>query len=454
MIRIRMSSAVSALALLSVVSVPLFAECEGLPAISPPTLETCKKTFLAQLGGALGLGCEGRNQLKTRSYDRMTKGFASGLNYNSADYFGGALDAEPRAVTVDSLRGCRGENINLEFTPGNVSYFEYELLAPSGVKVSSNAYTTWSGDVILGNNLTLTETGYFILRTRTTAPAQTQTQKNRDGSVRYVTSYPRKFRVAFRTDADVAALTSGAKVEATVNSQQPFIRNIVVKGGTKVRFRFASQGTGDFLVKILRQSGEELYRNGTPTSFYESPAFTPKEDEQFRVDVRPWYNQQAVGLQFAVIDDKATGQPIAIGARTNSAFKLPANFDGKVAPSVSVSETARFLLTTDKAESFTITVRPSQLAGLQVRLRVFNVETEELAVAATVIDKPTTIPVRLTDTGKWMVEVTPMSAKDLIESGEAKYGLELSPAPVAAPAPAASTARPAAPAKAKAKPPR
>jgi len=155
-------------------------------------------------------------------------------------------------------------------------------------------------------------------------------------------------------------------------------------------------------------------------------------------------------LQFSLIDDKATSQPITIGSRTSSAFTLPANFDAKDAPAVSASETARFLLTTDKIESITITVRPSQLAGLQVRLRVFNVETEELAVAATVIDKTTVIPVRLTEIGDWILEVTPLSAKDLIEAGEAKYSLELTVAPVDAPAPT----RPAAPAIARPKPPR
>lgn len=451
MIRIRLLSAVSVLALASVINSPLFADCEGLPVISPPQLETCKKTLLTQLVGTLLVGCEGRNQLKTRSYNRTTRGFDSDLYFNSDDSRDVVLDGESRVVTVDSLRGCRGENIKLKFAPGNVSYFEYELISPSGVTVSSNAYSTWTGDVILGNNLTLFETGYFVLRTRTTAPAVTQAQKARDGSVQYAVWYPRKFRVSFRTDANVAALTSAGKVEATVTLQEPFIRNIVVKAGTKVRFRFASQGTGDFLVKILRQSGEELYGNSAPTSYYESPAFTPKEEERLRVDVRVWYGAEAVGLQFSVIEDTATGQPIAIGARVNSAFKLPANFDVKDAPSVSSSETARFLLTTDKAETFTITVRPSQLAGLQVRVRMYNVETEELAVAATVVDKPTTIPVKLTDVGKWIVEVTPLSAKDLIAAGEARYGLELTATPLVSPV--ASPARPAVPATANPKPP-
>src|ERR1019366_8249341 len=140
MIRRWMFTSLSAVTMATTVGTPAFAECPGLPDVTPPKLETCSKGFFSQVGGMVGLGCEGRNKTRQRSYDRMTRGFASGLTYKSSDYFMGELDKNARAVTLDSLRGCRGEDVNLAFTPGNVTLFEYDLTAPSGVMVSSHSY--------------------------------------------------------------------------------------------------------------------------------------------------------------------------------------------------------------------------------------------------------------------------------------------------------------------------
>lgn len=427
-------------------------ECADLPKLNPPTLEKCKGGFFESLQEVVGAGCKGRNDRKTLGYERASRGFATGLEYDSDKLFFTSLDDSARVVTVDSLRGCRGEDINLELTPGNVSYFEYQLTSPSNVVVARGAYRNWSGDRILGDNLTLPESGYYILTTRTTASPKTQTRKGKNGSVEYYTTYPRHFRVGFRSDASVAELTAGAKVDATVTDAQPFIRRVLVKGGAKVRFRFASMGTGDLLVKVMRETGEELYRNPTPTSYYESAAFTLKTDETFRVEVRPWTLKQSVGLQFSVVDDATTEQPVMATSRIVSAFKLPAHFDAATDETRATSETSRLIFNADQPQALTMTVRPSQIAGLTIRVRVYNAESEELAVKPTTVVAPTSITVPISEAGKWIVELMPTSAADMQEAGEAKYTVDFAPvAPTAAPPAASVPAKPAAKGK---KPPR
>lgn len=417
----------SLLALLTAGSAARAQDCAGLPAIEPPKLEKCGgglKRFVQELTGT---GCAGRNERAKLSYEHLTRGFANGVEYSSGQYYLSHLADSARAITVDSLRGCRGENINLELTPGNVSYFEYELVAPSNVIVAKGTYSTWSGDKILGDNLTLPETGYYILKTRTTAPPKTETRKAKDGRVYYETRFPRAFRVSFRSDASVAALGAGDKVDATVNAKQPFIRRVTVKGGTKVRFRFASMGTGDFLVLVMRETGEELYRNSTPTSYYESQAFTPKSDETFRVEVRPWAATQSVGVQFSVVDDKATGESVTATSRIVSAFKLPANFDAKTNSRIATSETSRLVFNAERSQGLALTVRPSQIAGLHMRIRVYNEESEELALKPTVVSSPTTLSFTLSQAGTWIIELMPVSAPEMQEDGEAKYTIEFAP---------------------------
>ncbi len=409
-------------------------DCAGLPKLERPILDKCSGGIKGMFQQVTSTGCVGNNTRKTFAFERMSRGFNDGLEYDSDKFFFTSLDDSARVVTVDSLRGCQGETVNLELVPGNVSTFEYELIAPSNVTVARKAFSTWSGDKILGESVSLPETGYYTLKTRTTAAAKTTESRQRDGSIRYSTNYPRHFRVGFRSDASVAPLVSGAKLNATVTRVQPFIRHVAVKGGTKVRFRFASMGTGDFLVKVMRGTGEELYRNDTPTGYYESSAFTPKSDEMFRVEVQPWGATQSVGLEFSVVDDKATGEAVTATSKVSSAFKLPANFDARSNAKVSTSETSRLIYKAEKPENLTVTVRPSQLAGLQIRVRIYNEESEELALKPTVVTGPMPLPVALSQAGTWIVELMPVSATDMQEAGDAKYTVEFAPrADVAAP---------------------
>jgi hypothetical protein len=412
-------------------------DCPGLPTPPAPKIEECKTGWREALKGLVGAGCAAENDRRKAGYERMTRGFASGLEYNSnAGFFANGLDAEPRIATIDSLRGCSGENVNLEFTPGNVTYFEYELIAPNQVAVSKHAYNTWTGNSILGESLTLGETGYYTLITRTIAPVAYHVSKNKDGTTERTAYYPRSFHVGFRSDASVKALAAGDKVDATINFKQPFFRKVVVKSGTKVRFRFASQGSGDFLVIVRSESGEEKYRNVEPTSFYETVAFSPKVDEQFKVEVRPWTASQSVGLQFSVVDDKATGEPITATSHVTGAFKLPAHFDAAASPSVATSETVRFIYQAAGVENLSVAVKPSQLAGLSVKVRAYNQDSEEVTLRSPVVNSTNTFALPITSAGTWIVEMTPVAAIDLAEAGEAKYALEFSratAAPVAGP---------------------
>lgn len=400
-------------------------ECPGLPTLAPPTLEKCPRGTRGAIERMSRTGCHGRNADRQDAYNRLSRSFATGMRYNTAALFTRS-DLEPRVTTTDSLRGCRGEGINIEITPGKVTLFEYELVAPSGVTVARGAYDTRSGDRVLGDHVTLPETGYYLLRTRTTAPAVVDTlHDKKKNKVEYLTAYPRDFRVSFRTDAAAPEVLPGDRVEATVTTRQPFARRVRVKGGTKVRLRASSMGTGDFVVRVLRASGEELHRADAPAAYWESPAFSPRQDETLRVEVRGVSPTRPVGLQFSVEEDGVTGEAVTIPSRVASAFKLPAFYTADAHPGVAASERSRLLLNAAAAQTFTLTVRPSQLAGLSVRVRVYNVDSEELALRTTVVSGPTPLPVTLSEAGSWIIELTPLAATELAEAGEAKYTVEL-----------------------------
>jgi hypothetical protein len=132
-------------------------------------------------------------------------------------------------------------------------------------------------------------------------------------------------------------------------------------------------------------------------------------------------------VQFSVIDDKATGEPVTSTSRVAGAFKLPAHFDGATNAGVSTSETVRFLYQAAGPEELTLTVKPSQLAGLAVRARAYNQETEEVILKSPALSATTALPLSITSAGTWVIELTPLAATDLDESGEAKYGIELAP---------------------------
>lgn len=401
-------------------------DCPGLPPLEPPKLETCGTGWRDRVAGAVGLGCAGRNDRATAEFERQSRGFTTGLAYDTDHYWRTSLDDSSRAVTTDQLRGCRGENINIEIVPGNVTYFEYQLHSPSDVLVASGEFTNWSGDRILGPNVTLPESGTYTLRTRTTARPSTKEVSDRRGT-RHVTTYPRKFHVGFRSDINREALQVGDQVEATASGAQPFIRRVVVKGGSKARFRVASQGTGDFSYVILRESGEELARSPQPTAYVEVPAVSPTSDETFRVEVRPARADASIGVQFSVLDDKASGAEIAVGSRLQSAFKLPSQFDSETNAAhrtVYATETVRLTYRAAGAERLTLTVRPSGAAGLKMRVRVYDEATEEVLLDAPVA-QTASLPLALPRGGAWVISLSPVSATEMIQAGEARYTVEL-----------------------------
>ncbi len=402
-------------------------DCPGLPAIDPPKLERCNG-FLAAVAGVVGIGCKGRNDRLQFAYERQTRGFATGLDYNSDGLFLTSLDDSARIATTDDLRGCRGETVNLEFTPGNVQYFEYQLVSPGGVVVSQSNYTTWTGDRILGPALTLPETGTYKLITRTVAPGVVKTYQDKKHGTQYVTKYPRHFHVGFRSDAKVAALGVGDKIDMTATNTQPFIRRVFVKGGTKARFRLASQGTGDFSYVVLRESGEEVAR-GARTAFADVPAVSPTTDETFRVEARPFLPNASVGIQLSVVDDKAAGATVTSASRVQSAFKLPAQFDSDNNPahkSVYATEKSRLNYQSARPEHLAMTVRPSGATGLVMRVRIYDASTEDVVLDRRVA-QPTTVAVDLPRAADWVIELSPVSASEMPQAGEAKYTVEFAP---------------------------
>ncbi len=428
------SSALTRAFLLVVVSAGMARaqDCPGLPPLEPPKLETCDTGWKAKLAGLAGMGCQGRNDRLTSDYERKSRGFTTGLSYNTKHYFLTSLDDSARVITTDELRGCQGENINIEITPGNVTHFEYQLHSPSDVVVASGEFTTWSGDRILGPNVTLPESGIYTLKTRTTARAVTTSRSTKRGT-EYVTTYPRDFHVGFRSDITREALQVGEKAEATATATQPFIRRVAVKGGSKVRFRLASQGTGDFTYVILRASGEELSRSAAPTAYAEVPAVSPSSDETFRVEARPARAGASVGIQFSILDDKASGAEIAVGSRVQSAFKLPAQFDSETNPAhkaTYATETVRLTYQAAGAERRTLVVRPSGAAGLTMRVRVFDEATEDVVLDETV-SAAKNLPLALPHGGAWIVSLSPVRAAEMIQAGEARYTVELTAAPAA-----------------------
>lgn len=401
--------------------------CPGLPAIDPPKMEKCGG-FLASVVGVIGIGCKGRNDRAQLSYERATRGFTSGLDYNSDALFLTSLDDSSRIATTDELRGCRGETVNLEFTPGNVQYFEYQLVSPTGVMVSQSSYSTWSGDRILGPALTLPETGTYKLMTRTVAPGVLKKYEDKKHGTQYVTKYPRHFHVGFRSDASVAALNVGDKIDATATNTQPFIRRVFVKGGSKARFRLASQGTGDFSYAVLRESGEEVAR-GSRTAYVDVPAVSPSTDETFRIEARPFFPNASVGIQLSVLDDKAAGATITSASRIQSAFKLPAQFDSDNNPthkSVYATETSRLNYHSARPEQLAMTVRPSGATGLVMRVRVYDASTEDVVLDRRVA-QPTTLSLDLPRAADWVIALAPISAAEMPQAGEAKYTVEFAP---------------------------
>jgi len=422
---------------------PLMAQgCADLPVETAPLLQPCNaKGFTAMLKN---MSCRSGNDRISSSFDRRNRGFASGLTYNSEGTFFSRIDDQPEYVTVDSVRGCRGENINIVISPGSISYLEYELTAPNEALIASDKVTTLTGDRIMGRSVTLPQSGYYVLRTKTQAPAKTTALKGKNGTTEYVTNYPRNFKVSFRTDAGVASLAVGDKVDATVTSTIPFIRRVTVVGGSKVRFRFASMGTGYFTTSVLRASGEQLHRSTGAVAFDEVLAVTPGTDEVFTVRAEPGPNFASVGLQFSVIDDKAGGAQIVLGTQIQSRFKLPAQYDFESNPAhktVYATEMTRLTYSAAKAERVSLQVRPSGASGLKVRVRVYDEATEDVLIDQKV-DRPSVIGMALPHGGNWTIAIGPLSASEMIQAGEAKYTVELASAAGASPA-AARTARPA-----------
>jgi len=405
---------------------PLIAQnCPDLPVETAPQLQPCNaKGFTAMIKN---MNCRGGNDRLTASFDRRTRGFASGLEYNSEASFFSSIDAKPEYVTTDSVRGCRGESINIVITPGTISYLEYQLTAPNDALIADGTFTTWTGDRIVGRSVTLPQSGYYVLRTRTQAPAKTTSYKSKNGAINSVTNYPRSFTVAFRTDAGVAALAVGDKVDATVTATIPFIRRVTVTGGSKVRFRFASMGTGNFTTSVLRASGEQLHRSTGPVAFDEVLAVTPGSDEVFVVRAEPAAGVSSVGLQFSVIDDKAGGAEILLGKQIQSQFKLPAQYDFELNPAhktVYATEMTRVKYSASKPERVSLLVRPSGASGLKVRVRVYDEATEDIILDERV-HQPKAFAMALPHSGNWIVAIGPLSASEMIQAGDAKYTVEL-----------------------------
>lgn len=426
--------------------VPMLAaqSCPDLTTEPAPVAETCAAKGLTAF--FKNSSCRGRNEQVQTSFTRRTRGFASGLDYSSQYSLFSTMDDQAEYVTVDSLRGCRGENINIVIKPGTISFIEYQLSAPNDAVIAEGRYSNWRGDQILGRNVTLPQSGYYVLKTRTQAPAKSTTRKGKGGAVENVVSYPRTFSVAFRTDAGVAPLAVGDKIDATVTTTMPFIRKVTVAGGSKVRFRFATLGTGNMIASVLRQTGEQLHQSRTPVAFDEVLAVTPGSDEVFTVRVEPAPGVPTVGLQFTVIDDKAAGATITMGNVVQSAFKLPAQYDYTNNPNhraIYATEMTRLVYQSAGAERIALLVKPSGASGLAVRVRVYDQATEDV-IADEVLTKPGTVSAALARAGAWVIAIAPMSASELVQAGEAKYTVELRSASGAAPArrPAARAGRP------------
>lgn len=399
--------------------------CPDLPQETAPVAEPCvAKGLTAFIKNA---SCRGRNDQLSTSFERRTRGFASGLDYSSQYSLFSKMDDQPEYVTVDSLRGCRGENINIVIKPGTISFIEYQLSAPNDAVIAQGQFSNLRSDQILGRNVTLPQSGYYVLKTRTQAATKTTSRKGKGGATEYVTSYPRSFSVAFRTDAGVAPLVVGDKVDATVSTTLPFVRKVNVSGGSKVRFRFATMGTGNMIASVLRQSGEQLHQSRTPVAYDEVLAVTPGSDELFTIRVDPAPGFQTVGLQFSVIDDKAGGAAITMGNVVQSAFKLPAQYDYANNPAhraFYATEMTRLVYQSSGAERVTLLVKPSGASGLVVRVRVYDQSTEDV-IADQVLTKPGTVSASLARAGNWVIAIAPLSASELIQAGEAKYTVEL-----------------------------
>lgn len=420
---------------LAAASVARAQDCPGLAALEPPKLEKCGGGLFRSIGHIMGVGCEATNDRLKEKYERMSRGFTTGLKYDSNKLLFADMNDSVRMETVDELRGCRGETVNIMITPGNVKYFEYQLTSPSGVILAQHQYSTWVGDQIMGPALTLPESGTYKLVTRTSALPVTGTRKNKRGNVEYVTSYPRHFAVSFRSDASVAPISVGDKIDGSATAAQPFIRRVSVKGGSKVRLRLASQGTGPFSYAVLRESGEELAR-GANTNFADVPAVSPAADETFRVEARPALPDGTVGVQLMVLDDKAGGATVTNTSRVQSAFKLPAQFDSDNNPahkSVYATETARLTYKAGGPERVTMNVRPSGASGLVMRVRVYDEATEDVVLDQKVA-KPTAVPVALPRAGTYVIALSPLSASEMAQAGEAKYTVEFAPGGATRPA--------------------
>jgi len=427
----------SAAAVLLALASPLAGQdCPDLPPVPAPALEICSAGFR-------GILCRTRNDGRQDAFVRLGRGFTSNVRYNARS------EAKPEAMTVDSIRGCRGENINIVITPGEVTYFEYQLTSPNDVVVADGSFRNWRGDRIIGRNVTLPQSGYYVLKTRTEAPGKTESYYDKKkGTTTSYTTFPRTFAVNFKTDANTAAMQVGEKTDATVSAAQPFIRRVSVKGGSKVRFRFASMGTGNFTATVLRASGEQLHRSKGPVAYDEVLAVTPNSDEIFTVRADPAPGVETVGMQFTVLDDKAAGTTIAMGDRVQSVFKLPAQYDyanNLSHKSVYATETARLTYRASAPEQIGLIVRPSGASGLTIRVRVYDEATEDLIVDEA-LTKPSTVLVNFARAGSWVISLAPLSASEMVQAGEARYTVEVQPAPEAASkTPQAPTTRSASP---------
>lgn len=409
-------------ALVALVAGPLRAQdCSDLPKVEPPKLKDCKEDFKAKIGRTLGVGCAADNARMMNQYELQTRGFTSSLTFSSEQDW--RLDDSPTAVVRTTLRGCRGEHININVVRDKNVQLQFELLSPSNVVVGRG---TVDQEQYRGPTLTLPETGTYTLVARSDAPGVPVEVKDRKGNVRRSMQYPRTYRFDFRSDVSVAAIQAGdPPVTATASRQVPFLRQVEVKGGAKVRFRAASTN-GDIAMLVLRESGAEAYRSTSPARFIETPAFSASRDETFQVQVVP-AQSESVGITFSLLDDVAIGRSLHVDVPLRAAFKLPAQFDTQrdaESKRVSASETSRLRYRAPAAEALALTVIPSGTSGLVVRVRVYDAATEEI-LAGQLVSKRATMQLKFPAPGEYVIEVSPVSAQEIGPDGEAKYTVQL-----------------------------
>jgi hypothetical protein len=106
---------------------------------------------------------------------------------------------------------------------------------------------------------------------------------------------------------------------------------------------------------------------------------------------------------------------------------LPAGFDTRNPEHGAIASSLTSSWTFDPGgfAHLPLTVIPSGRAGLSVQVSVFHRQTEEMVVRDVLVDKRTTIPLRLPADGEYTVEIKPVRMTASGGDGSAKYTLQL-----------------------------